>query len=639
MSTSSESIALNGINAVTGEYGLTLTEEKLASFAFGHTNADEGSKQRGTYADAANYAAEMEKTYRGVKEGVDATDLSQAGWGILFASADPQAQAIQEALQPLWLLRQKQAGIHFRLFTGRDGYRLGETKHDFLKRFFVHTGPVDPAKGLPYYLLLIGSPDLIPFEFQYQLDVQFAVGRLDFDTVEAYGHYAQSVVAAEEGDVELARTATFFNVTHEDDRPTKSADQFLVQPLAKHLTEAFSDWTVETLQGADATRSQLESILGGRQKPAFLFTSSHGIDFPMGHPKQEQQQGALLCQEWPGPRKWQAGQPLTEEFYFAGDHLSSTAKPQGLVAFHFACYGGGTPEYFNFASQNARDAHPIAERPFVANLPKKLLGHPNGGALAVVSHIDRVWSNSYQQDQTSQTTTFESTLERILNGAPLGFALEFFNERYAELATDLNAKLASIGPGTNLPPKQMAKLWRESNDARNFVLLGDPAVRVAVPQKVHRGPISSIPALKNRPYPPTSPSVKIHADGRPDTIPHDSWIQTPLLVQNAYRNVLAEVEQLGQQLEAAQKEIARLAKLVTNRNGRKIPDDELDGERPMSAIRDGGLRDGRLRDGGLRESRTRGGGMRGGANSSGKPHPNTTPSFTPRSANNEQEDD
>ena len=55
---------------------------------------------------------------------------------------------------------------------------------------------VDPRR-VPYYLLLAGSPDQVPFEVQYQLGVSYAVGRLDLGDAEACAAYAASVVAAE----------------------------------------------------------------------------------------------------------------------------------------------------------------------------------------------------------------------------------------------------------------------------------------------------------------------------------------------------------------------------------------------------------------------------------------------------------
>jgi hypothetical protein len=392
---------------------------------------------------------------------------------------------VREALAPLLDHRRSlaaaQAETRYREVAGSDGVRPNDTKNDFLARHGAGPGPVDPDK-LPYYLLLVGGPQAIPYRFQYHLDVQHAIGRIHFvdekgaDDLDAYANYAQSVIAAET-QAPRPRRAAFVGVRNPDDKATTLSASELVQPLSDKVAADQPGWQLQTLLGDAAKKEDLRRVLGGEDTPTLLFTASHGMGFPASDARQLPHQGALLCQDWPGPTQHHGEIP--QDFYFAGDDIGADARLLGLIAFHFACYGAGTPQFDDFSHRAFKEPQPIAPYPFVAALPQRLLGHANGGALAVVGHVERAWGYSFLWQQTGrQIDVFSSTLKRLMEGHPVGSAVEFFNERYAELATTLSSELEDLKFGKIPDEYGLAEMWTAHNDARSYAIVGDPAVRL-----------------------------------------------------------------------------------------------------------------------------------------------------------------
>jgi hypothetical protein len=281
------------VHAPTGKPALALPAESLP-----HLSGDlPGAEQRS-----------IDSTHLGTDSSVgDPDDLTQTGWCILFASdADP---AIKAQLQPLIDLRRKQVNDDhlFQVFAGDEsGVRLNQTADDWAEyRGVSLTAKVDPTAGVPYYVLLVGHPDRIPFEFQNLLKMQWAVGRLAFDDIEDYGRYAQAVVEYEDPSflpIQRKNAAVWVTRNQGDVATAMLSNAICPNFLDEHrpLGSGAAKFTLDAFtytSQRQATKQQLIDILRGDLPggpPAVLFTGSHGAEYPVADPALRSMQGRCL---------------------------------------------------------------------------------------------------------------------------------------------------------------------------------------------------------------------------------------------------------------------------------------------------------------------------------------------------------
>ncbi len=447
-----EGFLANGIDAASGDY----LEPPLAPSEVARRARQAGPPALGEA--------------KGVLPEVDVDDLASAGWGVVFG--EDVGSGVREALRDLLDLRRRQVGRDDGVVYREMEYWQGESASDFLDRNGAAPGAVDPQK-VPYYLLLVGDPESIPWSVQFELDVGYAVGRVAFPEPGDYQCYAHSVVAAEQEEPR-PRQAALFGVAQ--DPLTDLFNRTLTGPLVDRLTRRFRDWHLDVHRGDDAVKPQLARLLGGGATPALLFTMTHGLWFRPDSELQRARHGALLCQDWPG-----RGCKPNRDHYFSADDVGGEADLRGLIAFHLACCSAGTPQLDAFP-QDWNERQRLAPEAFVSRLPQRLLSHPEGGALAVVGHVERAWEISFLwNEQKPDLGTFASALGELMRGRRVGCAMEVFGQRHGDLAARLAAVLEREKFGESTDDDKLARLWLATRETRGYVVLGDPAVRLSLP--------------------------------------------------------------------------------------------------------------------------------------------------------------
>jgi len=520
-------IQANGIDPDTGKPLLTLDPAMVLAAARQPASANLAQLHAQRVSD--------DSAALGLVHGISDARLEEAGWALLVNSVDDSA--LIKALSPLLIHRARAQGLRLPPLDFRDGercghwlarhvanfnrplaadaayqlpvllYHPGESTAAWLERYGIAARAVDPALGVPFYLCLAGRPGPlapgddahIPFEFQYQLDIFWGVGRLCFSDLEGlhryddYATYAERLAAFEtQTDAVRARHVVYFGTEHPYDLATQTSANELIRPLHDGRPTALSaadrfGFTQALFLADGARKSQLASLLRGAtpdERPAIVCTATHGLGFGADDPRLPAHQGALVCQEWSG-----YGNVRREEWFSAED-LEERSSVEGLIMISMACYSLGCPAEDQFSWPGERAPRRIAPRALVAQLPQALLRQ---GALALFGHVDRAWTSAFRSRlersapavarvASAQVQAFDDLLRRLMDGKRLGYATDQFNAQQGAVAVELSDLLAQAARSSDTFALALAisQAWVVRNDLRNYAVLGDPAVRLAV---------------------------------------------------------------------------------------------------------------------------------------------------------------
>jgi hypothetical protein len=404
----------------------------------------------------------------------DLNDPLEAKWALLLPPRSKENEAIAAALKPLVDHRQGQVWFSEKSIVVDQ------------EKWIMDQYSQMEESDRPYYVLLAGKPEDIPFRFQYTLDVNAAVGRLSFDSPEEYARYAGKVVEFEtNANSFVNKKAVFFATDHRLDDPTHISRRYMTNPLVKMIQDVGVQ--VSYFPGDQATLNNLQSSSGGADAPALIYTASHGLAVPGSDAAAEEDrrkmQGAIVCQDYNG-----------HSGVFSADQVPAESFGHGSIFLAFACYGAGTPkesDFFHWIKiPSLLDCCPTQD--FIAALPKRLLSHPQG-PLAFVGHIDPAWVYSFADPDRfegdkgwgTRMAPFRQAVDHLFQGATVGYAVKRFNEIYATFSV----KLANIEDqfrrdttrgGDPQWTKEMIDIWMIRNDTQNFIVLGDPAVKAKV---------------------------------------------------------------------------------------------------------------------------------------------------------------
>jgi hypothetical protein len=424
----------------------------------------------------------------------DRNDLAEQRWGVI-APEKPLGDVLLRAIALLIDHREKEQGAPVKRYFVKAGMTTEESR--VWKETVLQAEDV-PEEERPWFLLVLGDLHHVSIELQQLLAEGACVGRLHVGRpdgepdLSGYTAYVNKVLACEQRTSLEEAPSLLLYAARDGTEQTDMGDRFLVQPCRDMAQKHWkARWpTLEPLViPYDGSSPAALLRVAGETRAGVMLSVAHGLSRPEKGWASPEEQRAIQ-----GDLSVGTDQALT------GKLLRDTPFLPGGMWFSVACFGAATPATSAFhpwltqlKSEHAPEALKSlpceGERPFMAALPQALLANEQG-PLAIIGHSDLAWVMSFtdaMNPSVSRASRILSALKVLANGSRAGVAhfalMSAYQEASYRLLEDYQVQSRASQLGRPEDPKsrrRQGSLWMQRNDLRGYVLLGDPAARMAV---------------------------------------------------------------------------------------------------------------------------------------------------------------
>ena len=406
---------------------------------------------------------------------------SDVGWGLVLPdnpqlSPDHRGTSI-DAPEPIQELHAKRGGPVFRINETWEPGRLLQYLEDgtpVQPLLSANNIGMDPGH-VPKYLLIVGGPDVIPWQVQYDLQYSHFTGRLDLDEA-GLRNYVRALMNDWHGMTPNASNTLVWSVDHGKPDITywlrRTIGKVLHKKFAKDADLALKDGA-KVISKSEATHRALADGLRVH-RPSLIATTCHGETWPLNDPATMRTHLGLLID----------GEKARVDL----SALSGAAAPAGAIWYAHACCSAGatgTSAYSDVLKPGST-AHDVVTAvttcgEVIAPLPRTLLGAPRPLA-AFVGHVEPTFDWTIRHPDTGQylsNAIMDCFYQALFTGQPIGMALSDLRSTSGSLLTSLSiAEKLLREEGDTAQLGNILSLDLSAHDWQSVVLLGDPTVTV-----------------------------------------------------------------------------------------------------------------------------------------------------------------